>query len=195
MRAFFLSILFPRIIASGRKWLSPLPTQTTTQSPLESPIEELDPIEGHPSNLLPTTTEPVEQPTSISHGSIFDLYFLQCSILLDGVLTSLVTFAGSGVDIYIAAGVLPFASGTGSAVKGVVMDLVGSEEKADALSGIALVEKLGESPSSFLSIVFSSSSVLHLFFFSFLSPSLSQFYPFFTANDVAGMEIWRVNTC
>ena len=41
---------------------------------------------------------------------------------------------------------LPFASGTGSAVKGVVMDLVGGEEKADALSGIALVEKLGAFP-------------------------------------------------
>ena len=46
--------------------------------------------------------------------------------------------------MYIAAGVLPFASGTGSAVKGVVMDLVEAEEKADALSAIALVEKLGK---------------------------------------------------
>lgn len=51
--------------------------------------------------------------------------------------------ASEGWHVYLAAGVLPFASGTGSAVKGVVMDLVGVEEKADALSGIALVEKLG----------------------------------------------------
>lgn len=46
--------------------------------------------------------------------------------------------------MYVAAAVLPFASGTGSAVKGVVMDLVGVDEKADALSAIALVEKLGK---------------------------------------------------
>jgi hypothetical protein len=144
MRAFFLSILFPRIIASGRKWLSP----THSPIPPQDPIEEPDPIEGHPSNLLPPTSEPVEQPTDTQHGSAFDLLFLQFSIFLDGLLTSLVTFASSGAHIYIAAGVLPFASGTGSAVKGVVMDLVGGEEKADALSGIALVEKLGMSFSS-----------------------------------------------
>lgn len=47
--------------------------------------------------------------------------------------------------MYVAAAVLPFASGTGSAVKGVAMDLVGEDEKADALSGIALIEKLGTS--------------------------------------------------
>jgi hypothetical protein len=141
MRAFFLSILFPRIIASGRKWLSP----THSPPPPHHPIEEPEPIEGHPSNLLPPTAEPVEQPTDTQHGSAFDLLFLQFSIFLDGLLTALVTFASSGTHIYIAAGVLPFASGTGSAVKGVVMDLVGGEEKADALSGIALVEKLGTS--------------------------------------------------
>lgn len=38
---------------------------------------------------------------------------------------------------------LPFASGTGSACKGVVLDFVDSEERADALSAIALVEKIG----------------------------------------------------
>lgn len=39
---------------------------------------------------------------------------------------------------------LPFASGTGSACKGVVLDFVDSGERADALSAIALVEKIGE---------------------------------------------------
>jgi hypothetical protein len=146
MRAFFLSILFPRIIASGRIWLSPpIPgSKSPAQLPLGSPIEELEPIEGEITNLLPPTTEPTEQPTDTAHGSAFDLLFLQSSILLDGILTALVTLSSSGVHIYIAAGVLPFASGTGSAVKGVVMDLVGVEEKADALAGIALIEKLGK---------------------------------------------------
>lgn len=39
---------------------------------------------------------------------------------------------------------LPFASGTGSACKGVVLDFVDSEERADALSAIALVEKIAQ---------------------------------------------------
>ena len=141
MRAFFLSILFPRVISSGRRWLSP----SHAPLPAQHPIEEPEPIEGHPSNLLPPTSEPVEQPTDTKHGSAFDLLFLQFSIFLDGLLTALVTFSSSRTHIYIAAGVLPFASGTGSAVKGVVMDLVDGEEKADALSGIALIEKLGMS--------------------------------------------------
>lgn len=148
MRAFFLSILFPRIIASGRRWISP----SHSPPPLQPQIEENEPIEGHPTTLLPPATEPIEQPTDTQHGSRFDLYFLQFSIFLDGLLTSLVMGASSGVHIYIAAGVLPFASGTGSAVKGVVMDLVGSEEKSDALSGIALIEKLGGSENSLHSI-------------------------------------------
>lgn len=38
---------------------------------------------------------------------------------------------------------LPFASRTGSACKSVILDFVDSEERADALSAIALVEKIG----------------------------------------------------
>jgi len=40
---------------------------------------------------------------------------------------------------------LPFASGTGAAAKGLALDFVGAEERADALSGIALIEKVGKS--------------------------------------------------
>ena len=45
--------------------------------------------------------------------------------------------------MYLAAAVLPFASGTGSACKGVTMDFVEADQRADALGAIALVEKLG----------------------------------------------------
>jgi len=40
---------------------------------------------------------------------------------------------------------LPFASGTGPAAKGVVLDLVGPEQRAEALGGIDLIEKFGMS--------------------------------------------------
>lgn len=58
-------------------------------------------------------------------------------------MTSGVTFATHGWHLYLAAGILPFASGTGSACKGVMLDLVEAEMRSDALSAIALVEKLG----------------------------------------------------
>ncbi len=46
--------------------------------------------------------------------------------------------------MYLAAAILPFASGTGPACKGVALDFVGAEQRADALGAIALIEKLGE---------------------------------------------------
>lgn len=75
----------------------------------------------------------------------FDLYFLRYSILLDGILTSLVAYSTQGWHLFLAASVLPFASGTGSAAKGVTLDLVEPEQRGDALNAIALIEKLGQS--------------------------------------------------
>jgi hypothetical protein len=59
-------------------------------------------------------------------------------------LTACVAASYRGWHLFVAAGVLPFASGTGAACKGVVLDFVDIEERADALSGIALIEKLGK---------------------------------------------------
>jgi hypothetical protein len=127
--------MFPRIIAAGRKWLSPSSTGSGER--------EMEFIEGDVSNLIPTPL-PADNSTDYHHGSRFDLIFLQTSILVDGILTAAVSLASTPWHMYLAAAVLPFASGTGTAVKGVVMDLVGPEEKADALSAIALIEKLGK---------------------------------------------------
>ena len=46
--------------------------------------------------------------------------------------------------MFIAAIVIPFASGTGAAAKGLALDFVAPEDRADALSGIALIERVGE---------------------------------------------------
>lgn len=77
------------------------------------------------------------------HGSTFDLVFLQWSIFFDGLLTSLVALSTQPWNMFLAAVVLPFASGTGAAAKGLALDFVPPEERADALSGIALIEKIG----------------------------------------------------
>ncbi|ODN85245.1 hypothetical protein L198_07568, partial [Cryptococcus wingfieldii CBS 7118] len=116
-----------------------LPTPPPTHNHLEeaSQAEEPDPA-SFPQRDLPPS------PTDKPHGSIFDLHFLRWSIFVDGVLTALTAFSTNSWHLYLAAGVLPFASATGSACKGVVMDLlVDTDQRADALSAIALVEKLG----------------------------------------------------
>ncbi|ORX38886.1 major facilitator superfamily domain-containing protein [Kockovaella imperatae] len=152
MKAFFLSLLFPRIIKSGRQWLSKSPasepitrsssvssSRTVAQEDLDDPVQAEEPtVVSAPQH------NPAPAPTDVKHGSLWDLYFLRGSIFLDGFLTSWVSLAHQGWHMYLAAVVLPFASGTGSACKGVTLDFVGPDERADALSAIALVEKLAQ---------------------------------------------------
>lgn len=90
-------------------------------------------------STVPNTTLPVK-PTDAVHGSHFDLVFVRWSMVLDGFLTGLFVFANQGWHMYVAAAVLPFASGTAPAAKGVVMELVNEDEKGGALAGIALLE-------------------------------------------------------
>lgn len=85
----------------------------------------------------------IPSPTNRAHGSAFELVFLQASILIDGILTGGVTFSSQGWHLYVASIVLPFASGTGPAAKGVTLDLVDARDRDDALAAIALIERLG----------------------------------------------------
>ena len=165
MKSFFLSILFPRIIKNGRKFLSapevkhPVPTASSSSSTTLAPRSRSastsstaadehpeNPVEAEePSIVSAPQQEQARKPVDAKHGSLFDLYFLRGSIFLDGFLTSWVSLAHEGWHMYMAAAILPFASGTGSACKGVTLDFVSAEERADALGAIALVEKLGQS--------------------------------------------------
>ena len=147
VKAGFLSLMFPRIISSGRHWLSPPPAPAPTTIDPPSPEDRPDsPLLAPEPNA---SGQPRQTPALVAvdakHGSLFDLYFLRYSIFLDGILTGCVSLATQGWHMYAAACVLPFASGTGPAAKGVTMDLVEPENRADALGAIALVEKLGKS--------------------------------------------------
>ncbi|WVF69934.1 hypothetical protein IAT40_004718 [Kwoniella sp. CBS 6097] len=142
VKAFFLSICFPRIITYGRRLLShrtDIPSSAATDEHPESPLEAEEPDDvGAPRE------DQARTPTDVLHGSTFDLYFLRWSIFVDGLLTGLTTLSTKGWHLYLAAGVLPFASATGSACKGVTLDFVSQEERADALGAIALVEKVAQ---------------------------------------------------
>lgn len=171
VQAVFLSLCFPRIIAYGRRRLSArsqvhLPAMDTANTASASPSlhsrsssrsssssqplldgdESTIPTLAEPSRLLHAPqSEPTPKPSTPAHGMKFDLYFLRYSILLDGILTASVAFSREGWHLFVAATVLPFASGTSSAAKGVTLDFVRPEERGDALNAIALVEKIGES--------------------------------------------------
>ncbi|ODO09636.1 hypothetical protein I350_01848 [Cryptococcus amylolentus CBS 6273] len=142
VKAFFLSICFPRIITHGRRWLSHRPSLPPSPQAYDHP-ESASQAEEPDSTGFPLQ-DPAPAPTDPKHGSLFDLHFLRWSIFVDGVLTSATTLSTKGWHLYVAAGVLPFASGTGSACKGVTLDFVEPELRADALSAIALVEKLAQ---------------------------------------------------
>ncbi|KAJ7864186.1 hypothetical protein B0H13DRAFT_2281919 [Mycena leptocephala] len=74
------------------------------------------------------------------HGSAFDLAFWRYSMTIDAFLVALLVFSASPAHIWAGALMLPLASGTAPACKGVLLDMVPAVRKSDALSAIALVE-------------------------------------------------------
>ncbi|KAJ7325779.1 hypothetical protein DFH08DRAFT_1085029 [Mycena albidolilacea] len=150
-RAAFLTLAFPKIITYGRKCLT---KPTVAGSPVLSPAEDdvaglptdprsLEPHEvtsGESAIENPVNLQDAMPPTDKSHGSAFDLEFLRYSMIVDAGLVALLVFSSNSAHIWAAAIILPLASGTAPACKGVLLDMVPASQKTDALSAIALVE-------------------------------------------------------
>ncbi|KAI5481252.1 asteroid-like protein [Pseudohyphozyma bogoriensis] len=135
IRAAFLTLVFPRIIAAGRAWYA-RPSDTT--SALEGGVAPEKKKDSH-----------------------FDLLFLRMSLVVDAVLTGLTTFASTPTHLFIAAGVIPLASGSASASKGVIMEMVPAEDATRALSALALVEMIATvSTVSLFGAIFSALSAI-----------------------------------
>ncbi|KAF7300100.1 hypothetical protein MKEN_01333200 [Mycena kentingensis (nom. inval.)] len=162
-RALFLTFAFPRIIKAGRRWYSSSDSHSRSASPQPSASEDTlvdieavipSSAEGGDAPLPEEAAAPVAPPaTDKIHGSRFDLVFLQWSMVVDALLTSLVAFSSRSWHINAAAVVLPLASGTAPACKGVLMDMIPSPpstssepdqaaaaKRADALAGISIIE-------------------------------------------------------
>ncbi|KAF7304197.1 hypothetical protein MIND_00651800 [Mycena indigotica] len=163
-RALFLTFAFPKIISSGRKWYSSTNDTKTPPSPV-APLNEPEmaipaTLEGGDAPLVDDAAAHVAPgPTDQIHGSRFDLVFLQWSMVVDAVLTALVALTSRAWHINLAAVVLPLASGTAPACKGVLMDMLPTDSasdaealdegtakaraaarRADALAGISIIE-------------------------------------------------------
>ncbi|KAK5653415.1 hypothetical protein OQA88_8900 [Cercophora sp. LCS_1] len=155
MRAMFLLFLFPRIINHGRAWYMKrhppnssnwLP-RTNTRGDEASPVADLP---THPEQLVaPIGTHAEEEPVAPDpakedEGTGFDLFFLRWSLVADGLLTTGAAFATTKWHIYLAAFILPFASGTAPAAKGVMTEMCAFAglSRTDALNALTLVENI-----------------------------------------------------
>ncbi|KAI6379825.1 hypothetical protein MCOR25_001958 [Pyricularia grisea] len=173
MRAGFLTFMFPKIIEWGRKWFiqaSPTQPSEVEDPPLEMPTEPRlfnapTGVQGHDQSPEPMAPAPVQE----TAGRGFDLYFLRWSLLVDAAVTSVSAYATEGWHMYIAAFLLPFASGTAPAAKGVITEMCPPSQRTDALGAITLVENIATlSTLSVFGFVFSTLSEIgqaHLTFF------------------------------
>lgn len=116
MRAFFLIVIFPRIIAAGRKWFAHSATiqkknqtaQTNHDDPETPTTGEIptDPRQFEAPSAGQAEEEPVAMPevpdpAMEKLASQFDLLFLRWSLVVDGLLTAMTAFATQGWHVYI----------------------------------------------------------------------------------------------
>lgn len=98
MRAFFLIVLFPRIISVGRKWYSNrYETETKNDEPLPTEPQDFDAPTGTQGAREPVVPEATYD--SAAYG--FDLFFLRWSLLVDGIMTASAAFATQGWHAYL----------------------------------------------------------------------------------------------
>lgn len=154
VRSIFLTLGFPVIIDAGRRWFSPKPRAQRSDGAIVKPNEE-----DESTPLLESANSPLKKPAKTQ----FDLWFLTASFFADAFLTAGSAYCQKGWHLYIgmflpltgiqsapntdrftyiAAALLPLASGSAPAAKGVVVSLCEHEERTDALAGIAMVEML-----------------------------------------------------
>jgi MFS family permease len=192
LRGAFLSLVFPRIIAYGRKWLQPRTGMKQGKLPEQEPLiqdEIISPNEIETVDVLENEEPLNPAPQDEQETFEFDLFYARFSVLFDSILTGAAVFVTRGWQMYIVALVLPFAAGTGAASKGSILQMLPSSDRVDALSGITLIENIARlSTTAVFGLVFSALAEIgqsHLVFvcnaavalLAFLVLMLSRFPP------------------
>ncbi|RFU34287.1 hypothetical protein B7463_g2079, partial [Scytalidium lignicola] len=159
IRGLFLMFIFPRIISVGRKWLSASNTGQDTEAcstpdSIEPDLEDFATVEAMDNDEEPVQLRKVGEE---KETFAFDLQYTKYSLLADAVLTGAASFVDQGWQMYLIASVLPFASGTGAAAKGTILQMCSPSERADALSAITLVEMIARlATSSIFGLIFAA---------------------------------------
>jgi len=156
VRGLFLTLAFPKIISSGRKWMNGRKEEARitkdTDIP-ELPTEVSDFVGNVEARESDEPIEPSSSPDD--KQEIFDLQFTKYSLIADGIITGLATFVRQGWQIYLVAILLPLASGTGSSAKGTILQMCPASERTDALSAITLIEMIARlSTTSLFGVIF-----------------------------------------
>lgn len=152
-RGLFLVLVFPSIISGGRKWyLTRHPVDNNDEIRNSSPESEAQPelpvLPTRPEEVeIPVGTQGQEEPTAAEPAkdaevTHFDLFFLRWSLVADGALTMLTAFATEKWHIYLAALLIPLASGTAPAAKGVLTQMCSPSQRVDAMNALTLVENI-----------------------------------------------------
>ncbi|KIW02644.1 uncharacterized protein PV09_06083 [Verruconis gallopava] len=182
LRGVFLTFLFPRIIAFGRRKVSQNKDLKTAEngnrSDLAMPFDPEEPSEVEITDTMDNEQEPLQPPNPPSKQETyeFDLIYARYSLLLDGILTGAATFIQKGWQIYLVAIILPFASGTGAASKGTILQMSPPSERTDALGAITLVENIAR---------LTTTSIFGLVFAAFAS--IEKTYLVFTINAAVAL--------
>lgn len=148
IRGLFLTLAFPRIIKAGRAWLdrrNGKKSGTNTPSTPDSEATLTEPIQEIAVEAMESEEEPRETPRSTDNEREtfhFDLMFTKYSLIADGLITGIATFVTKGWQMYAVAMLLPFASGTGPAAKGTILQMCSAAERSDALGAITLLEMI-----------------------------------------------------
>ncbi|EUC40520.1 hypothetical protein COCMIDRAFT_108598 [Bipolaris oryzae ATCC 44560] len=170
IRGTFLIFAFPSVISNGRKWLSTsfqrnenLIKRFPSDSPAVVP-SETSPLIGESTGQLQQ-----ESRTQTEVDVNFDLYFLRYSMILDGILTASAGFAKKGWHMYAVASLIPLASGTAPAARGVIVRMYDETQRMEALNAISIVDIMAKIASiSIFGMIFSAlskSGISYLVFF------------------------------
>ncbi len=180
LRGLFLTVAFPRVIASGRRWMERTATRkqpalvSATTSGTATPSEQAQLADAMQDEEEQDVLPPKQ--TEDRETFEFDLVYTRFSLLIDGVMTLSASFVRRGTDMYIIAALLPFGAGTASGAKGTILQMCPAKDRVNALSAIAFVEMIARLSTTF---------VFGLIFAAFAS--IGKTYLVFTCNAAVAL--------
>ncbi|KAI1421160.1 major facilitator superfamily transporter [Xylaria sp. FL1777] len=144
IRGLFLLFMFPKIITEGRIWFNRGSQQDerTEWHPTDDGAVPTNPEDFAAADGGEVPQEPVQSPNldEEDSGTGFDLLFVRWSLVVDSLVTLFAGFSSAGWQVYLVGFLLPFASGSAPAAKGVMTEMVPPHQRPDAISAITLVE-------------------------------------------------------
>ncbi|KJZ75818.1 hypothetical protein HIM_04642 [Hirsutella minnesotensis 3608] len=164
-QALFLILLFPCVIACGRRWMASYPSKVAQERPDRSDEPYGPSLPDLSGDLNDTAAAPVTEeppPKVLGLGQrredyYFDLTILRWSLVIDGGLTTIPAFATHRWHIYLAVLFLSLLSGSAPAAKGVMTKICDESQRTDALNAVMLVESVARLTSEGLfGFIFSS---------------------------------------